>query len=76
MLEDAHGKPLVINGLWGIAFGNGGMSGKPDELFFTSGRTSGAASPSSACTACSARSRPPEGRLSPGADERRVTQIG
>ena len=37
VLEDAHGKPLVINGLWGIAFGNGGMSGKPDELFFTSG---------------------------------------
>ena len=29
VLEDAHGKPLVINGLWGIAFGNGGMSGKP-----------------------------------------------
>ena len=27
--DDAHGKPLVINGLWGIAFGNGGMSGKP-----------------------------------------------
>jgi uncharacterized protein (TIGR03118 family) len=36
-LEDAHGKPLVINGLWGIAFGNGGMSGRADELFFTSG---------------------------------------
>ena len=36
-LQDTHGKPLVINGLWGIAFGNGGMSGKRDELFFTSG---------------------------------------
>jgi uncharacterized protein (TIGR03118 family) len=36
-LQDMHGKPLVINGLWGIAFGNGGMSGKRDKLFFTSG---------------------------------------
>ena len=36
-LKDAHGKPLVINGLWGIAFGNGGMGGQPNELFFTSG---------------------------------------
>ncbi len=37
VLRDAHGKPLVLNGLWGIAFGNGKMSGSRDELFFTSG---------------------------------------
>jgi uncharacterized protein (TIGR03118 family) len=36
-LRDAHGKAVVINGLWGIAFGNGEMSGKRDALFFTSG---------------------------------------
>ena len=36
-LTDVHGKPLVVNGLWGIAFGNGAMGGKRDELFFTSG---------------------------------------
>ena len=77
VLEDAHGKPLVVNGLWGIAFGNGGMSGKPRRRSSSRrARTTGAASPSSACTACSARSRPPERRLSPGVDERRVTQIG
>jgi uncharacterized protein (TIGR03118 family) len=36
-LRDTHGKQLVVNGLWGIAFGNGGMAGKRNELFFTSG---------------------------------------
>jgi uncharacterized protein (TIGR03118 family) len=36
-LRDAAGKPLAINGLWGIAFGNGGMAGPRDTLFFASG---------------------------------------
>ncbi len=36
-LHDAHGKPLVVNGLWGLAFGNGGTAGPADTLFFTSG---------------------------------------
>jgi uncharacterized protein (TIGR03118 family) len=36
-LIDGDGRPLVVNGLWGIAFGNGAMSGKRDQLFFTSG---------------------------------------
>ena len=36
-LEDAHGRPLVVNGLWGLAFGNDGSAGPTDTLFFTSG---------------------------------------
>jgi uncharacterized protein (TIGR03118 family) len=36
-LRDVHGHRLVVNGLWGIAFGNGGMAGRRGELFFTSG---------------------------------------
>jgi uncharacterized protein (TIGR03118 family) len=36
-LRDAAGEPLAINGLWGIAFGNGGLAGPRDTLFFTSG---------------------------------------
>ncbi len=32
---DAH--PLVIDGLWGLTFGNGGSAGTPDTLFFTAG---------------------------------------
>jgi uncharacterized protein (TIGR03118 family) len=36
-LADKAGNPITINGLWGIAFGNGGLAGKPDELFFASG---------------------------------------
>jgi uncharacterized protein (TIGR03118 family) len=31
------GKPLVISGLWGIAFGNGGLGGPAGTLYFTSG---------------------------------------
>jgi uncharacterized protein (TIGR03118 family) len=30
-------RPLVVNGLWGLAFGNGGSAGSTDTLFFTSG---------------------------------------
>ncbi len=36
-LNDGHGKPLVLNGLWGLGFGNGGSAGPPGTLFFTSG---------------------------------------
>jgi uncharacterized protein (TIGR03118 family) len=31
------GDPLSVNGLWGIAFGNGGMAGPKDRLFFAAG---------------------------------------
>ena len=31
------GRPLSVNGLWGIAFGNGGMAGPKDTLFFAAG---------------------------------------
>ena len=36
-LDDRHGQPLVMNGLWGLAFGNGGLAGPTSTLFFTSG---------------------------------------
>jgi uncharacterized protein (TIGR03118 family) len=36
-LRDRAGKPLFINGLWGLAFGNGGMAGPAKTLFFTAG---------------------------------------
>ena len=36
-LSNGHGKALVVNGLWGLAFGNGGMAGPANTLFFTSG---------------------------------------
>lgn len=36
-LKDAAGKPVQIDGLWGLAFGNGGQAGKTNELFFTAG---------------------------------------
>jgi len=36
-LSDGAGKPIEVNGLWGIAFGNGGMAGPRDTLFFASG---------------------------------------
>jgi uncharacterized protein (TIGR03118 family) len=37
-LKDSTGKPLSIDGLWSIAFGQGGgMNGKPNQLFFTAG---------------------------------------
>jgi uncharacterized protein (TIGR03118 family) len=32
----SHGS-VVIEGLWGIAFGNGGRAGVPDTLYFTAG---------------------------------------
>jgi uncharacterized protein (TIGR03118 family) len=36
-LRDRRSHPIVVSGLWGIAFGNGGLAGTKDELFFTSG---------------------------------------
>jgi uncharacterized protein (TIGR03118 family) len=36
-LSSAPGKPLAISGLWAITFGNGGMGGLTNVLYFTSG---------------------------------------
>jgi uncharacterized protein (TIGR03118 family) len=36
-LHDRRGRPLVVSGLWGIGFGNGGTAGPEDTLFFASG---------------------------------------
>ncbi len=36
-LRDRSSKPIVVNGLWGLAFGNGGEAGPRDTLFFASG---------------------------------------
>ena len=36
-LNDASGKPVVIDGLWSLQFGNGGSGGDPDKLYFTAG---------------------------------------
>lgn len=35
-LKDAHGKPLVIDGLWTLTLG-GGAKSSPDTLYFTAG---------------------------------------
>ena len=36
-LRGRDGKPIAISGLWGIAFGNGGLAGPKDTLFFAAG---------------------------------------
>jgi uncharacterized protein (TIGR03118 family) len=36
-LKGTNGKAIVIDGLWGIAFGNGGMAGPRTSLFFAAG---------------------------------------
>jgi uncharacterized protein (TIGR03118 family) len=36
-LDGANGSPLVIDGLWGLRFGNGGSGGALDTLYFTAG---------------------------------------
>ncbi len=36
-LDGTNGSPLVIQGLWGLRFGNGGSGGDPDTLYFTAG---------------------------------------
>jgi hypothetical protein len=37
MLNDAHGNPLTIDGLWGLQFGNGAAGGNAGTLYFTAG---------------------------------------
>jgi uncharacterized protein (TIGR03118 family) len=36
-LKDASGRPIVIDGLWGLAVGNDGSAGPSSTLFFTAG---------------------------------------
>lgn len=36
-LQDAGGNPIVNQGLWGLAFGNGSASGATNTLYFTAG---------------------------------------
>ncbi|HTQ29594.1 MAG TPA: TIGR03118 family protein [Opitutaceae bacterium] len=36
-LDDPSGNPIVIEGLWGLAFGNGGSGGSPGTLYFAAG---------------------------------------
>ena len=36
-LPGRRGEPLTVVGLWGISFGNGGMAGPKDTLFFAAG---------------------------------------
>jgi uncharacterized protein (TIGR03118 family) len=36
-LKGDHGKPITIDGLWGIGFGNGSGSGDTDDLYFAAG---------------------------------------
>jgi hypothetical protein len=36
-LDDESGNPIVIQGLWGLDFGNGAASGSLDSLYFTAG---------------------------------------
>ena len=37
VLRNEQSRPIVVNGLWGIGFGNGGAAGPRDTLFFASG---------------------------------------
>jgi uncharacterized protein (TIGR03118 family) len=37
LLEGRHERPIIIDGLWGLAFGNGGRGGRPGTLYFTAG---------------------------------------
>src|SRR5262249_12037508 len=37
VLRDPSRKPIQIDGLWGIAFGNGGEAGDPNALYFAAG---------------------------------------
>ena len=36
-LQGQSGRPIAINGLWGVAFGNGGLAGDTSTLFFAAG---------------------------------------
>ena len=37
LLKSCDHGPVVIEGLWGLTFGNGGRAGNPDTLYFTAG---------------------------------------
>jgi uncharacterized protein (TIGR03118 family) len=37
LLQSCDHGPVVIEGLWGLTFGNGGRGGNPDTLYFTAG---------------------------------------
>jgi uncharacterized protein (TIGR03118 family) len=37
VLKNVHGKPIRIDGLWGIAFGNGSAAGPRNSLYFAAG---------------------------------------
>jgi uncharacterized protein (TIGR03118 family) len=37
VMKDAAGKPIVIDGLWALIFGNGGNGGSTNALYFTAG---------------------------------------
>ncbi|HWI58576.1 MAG TPA: TIGR03118 family protein, partial [Bacillota bacterium] len=37
VLLGTNGRPLVIDGLWALTFGNGGQAGLPGSLFFSAG---------------------------------------
>jgi uncharacterized protein (TIGR03118 family) len=36
-LKDENDRPMTINGLWGLAFGNGDLAGDTNTLFFAAG---------------------------------------
>ena len=36
-VTNLRGRPIKIDGLWGLAFGNGGNAGPTSTLFFTAG---------------------------------------
>jgi uncharacterized protein (TIGR03118 family) len=40
-LADRSGSPLVIDGLWGLIFGNDGYAGPRDSMFYTAGTNRG-----------------------------------
>jgi uncharacterized protein (TIGR03118 family) len=37
LLEGRYERPIAIDGLWALAFGNGGRAGRPETLYFTAG---------------------------------------
>ncbi|MFG6100364.1 TIGR03118 family protein [Leptothoe sp. ISB3NOV94-8A] len=40
-LRDGNGDPIVIDGLWGLVFGNGGSLGETNDLYFAAGNDIG-----------------------------------
>jgi uncharacterized protein (TIGR03118 family) len=48
-LEGEHRKPIRIDGLWGIAFGNGLANQPVDTLFFAAGPPGTCAHPTVSC---------------------------